>query len=73
MFSKLDLIERLIATTDETVLAKVGDLLAMEKGEFAFTKEHLALLEERRKRRDRGEGKGYSLAEVNGMITTKKK
>jgi hypothetical protein len=73
MITKLDLIERLIATTDETVLAKVGDLLAQEKGEFAFTKEHLALLEERRERRNRGEGKGYSLAELKGMLKTKKK
>jgi hypothetical protein len=73
MFTKLDLIERLIATTDETVLAKVGDLLAQEKGEFSFTKEHLALLQERRERRKRGEGKGYSLAEVKGMLKTKKK
>lgn len=72
MFTKLDLIERLIATTDEKVLAKVGDLLAREKGEFTFTKEHLALLEERRERRRLGQGKGYSLTEVKAMLKKKK-
>ena len=40
MFTKLDLIERIIATTDEKVLEKVGKALQEEKGEFAFTKEH---------------------------------
>ena len=64
MFTKLDLIERIITTTDEKVLAKVGELLANEQGEFAFTKGHLALLEERRERRRQGKGKGYSLGEV---------
>ena len=38
MFTKLDLIERIIATTDEKVLEKVGKALATEKDEFAFTK-----------------------------------
>ncbi len=71
MFTKLDLIERLIATTDEKVLAKVGDLLAREKGKFTFTKEHLALLEERRERRRLGQGKGYSLTEVKAMLKKK--
>ncbi|MGV9012244.1 MAG: hypothetical protein ACOH13_06585 [Flavobacteriales bacterium] len=73
MFTKLDLIERIIATKDETVLAKVGDLLAREEGEFSFTKEHLALLEERRERRRLGQGKGYSLSEVKAMLKTKYK
>lgn len=73
MFTKLDLIERIIATSDEKVLSKVGDLLANEKGEFAFSKEHLALLEERRARRKRGEGKGHSLVEVKAMLKTKRK
>ena len=73
MFTKLDLIERLLATNDEKVLAKVGDLLAREEGEFSFTKEHLALLEERRERRRLGQGKGYSLPEVKAMLKTKHK
>lgn len=68
MFTKLDLIERIIATTDEKVLAKVGEALAATKGEFAFTPEHLALLEERRERRRKGLGKGYSLPEVKAML-----
>lgn len=72
MFTKLDLIERIIATTDEKVLEKVGKALATEKDEFAFTKEHLALLEERRARRNTGEGKGYSLTEVKRMLKKKK-
>lgn len=73
MFTKLDLIERIIATTDEKVLTKVGDLLAHEKGEFAFSREHLALLEERRERRERGEGKGHTLTEVKAMLRKKRK
>ncbi len=56
MFTKLDLIERIIATNDEKVLARVGKALETEKDEFAFTKEHLALLEERRERRKQGKG-----------------
>jgi hypothetical protein len=73
MFTKLDLIERIIATTDEKVLAKVGDLLSNDKGEFAFTKEHLSVLEERRERRKQGKGKGHSLSEVRAMLKTKRK
>lgn len=73
MFTKLDLIERIISTTDEKVLAKVGDILANERGEFAFTKEHLAMLEERRERRKQGKGKGYSLNEVKSMLKAKRK
>lgn len=72
MFTKLDLIERIIATTDEKVLEKVGRALETEKGEFAFTKEHLALLEERRKRREQGKGKGYTLKEVKGLLKRKR-
>ncbi len=73
MFSKLDLIERIISTTDEKVLTKVGELLANEQGELAFSKEHLALLEERRQRRKLGQGKGYSLKEVKTMLKAKRK
>jgi hypothetical protein len=73
MFTKLDLIERIIATNDEKVLEKVGKALETEKGEFAFTKEHLALLEERRERRRKGLGKGYTLSEVKRMVKTRRK
>lgn len=72
MFTKLDLIERIIATTDEKVLEKVGKALATEKDDLAFTQEHLALLEERRARRHAGKGKGYSLAEVKRMLKKRK-
>lgn len=71
MFSKLDLIERLIATTDMKVLEKVGNLLGAQEDEYAFSKEHLALLEERRERRRAGQGKGYSLPEVKRMLKKK--
>lgn len=73
MFTKLDLIERIIATTDEKVLEKVGKVLQEEQCEFAFTKEHLALLEERRERRRQGKGQGYSLTEVKRMLKSKRK
>lgn len=71
MFTKLDLIERIIATKDEKILEEVGRVLQREEGEFTFSKEHLALLEERRERRCRGEGKGYSLSEVKQMLKSK--
>jgi len=73
MFTKLDLIERIIATHDEKVLEKVGKALESKKGEFAFTKEHLALLEERRERRRQGLGKGYTLNEVKRMVKSRRK
>lgn len=73
MFTKLDLIERIIATNDPKVLEKVGRALETKKGEFAFTKEHLALLEERRERRRQGEGKGYTLNEVKRMLKSGRK
>ncbi len=72
MFTKLDLIERIIATTDEKILEQVGKVLDRGTGATAFTKEHLALLEERRARRRAGEGKGYSLPEVKRMLAKKK-
>lgn len=71
MFTKLDLIERIIATKDEKILEEIGRILQQEEGEFTFSKEHLALLEERRERRRRGEGKGYSLSEVKQMLKSK--
>ena len=73
MFTKLDLIERIIATTDEKVLEKVGKALELNKDEFAFTKEHLALLEERRERRRKGLGKGCTLNEVKRMVKSRRK
>lgn len=73
MFTKLDLIERIIATNDEKVLEKVGKALEHEKGEFAFTKEHLAMLDERRERRRQGKGNSYSLNEVKRMLKSRKK
>lgn len=73
MFTKLDLIERIIATMDEKVLGKVGKALEREAGEFAFTKEHLAFLEERHERRRQGKGHGYTLAEVKRMLKSERK
>lgn len=72
MFTKLDLIERIIATNDERVLAKVSKALEAEAGEFRFTKEQLAMLEERREARRHGKGKGYSLKEVKTMLKRKR-
>lgn len=72
MFTKLDLIERIIATTDEQVLAKVSKVLEAESGEFRFTKQQLAMLEERREARRQGKGEGYSLKEVKAMLKRKR-
>ena len=73
MFTKLDLIERIIATNDEATLERVGKALEAEVGEFSFTKEHLAMLEERRARRRKGEGRSYSLKEVKTMLKARRK
>lgn len=73
MFTKLDLIERIIATTDEKVLERVGRVLEAKKDEFAFTQEHLAMLEERREHRRAGKGKGFTLNEVRTMVRSKRK
>ncbi|MCB0772562.1 MAG: hypothetical protein KJZ58_13355 [Flavobacteriales bacterium] len=73
MFTKLDLIERIIATTDEKILERVGKVLESKEGEFTFTPEHLAMLEERRDRRRQGRGKGYSLPEVKRMLKNGRK
>jgi hypothetical protein len=73
MFTKLDLIERIIATSDEKVLERVGKVLGVERGSAQLSPEHLVMLEDRRARRARKEGKGYSLAEVKRMVKAKRK
>lgn len=67
---KLQLIERLVRTTDEGLLKKVADLFRSENGvdEDGLTDEHYSIVKERYEEYKRGEGKSYSWEEVKDMI-----
>lgn len=76
---KLQLIERLLRTTDEGLLRKVADLfradLASNAGEDedGLTDEHYDIVKEREEAYKRGEGKSYTWAEVREMARKAKK
>lgn len=72
---KLQLIERLLRTTDEGLLKKVADLFRAEKGEDedGLTDEHCNIVKEREAAYKRGEGKSYTWEEVRGMARKAKK
>jgi restriction endonuclease S subunit len=65
---KLELIERLLRTTDESLLKKVADLFRSEKEEVGLTDEHYNIVKERYEEYKRGEGKSYSWEETKAMI-----
>ena len=67
---KLQLIERLLRTTDEGLLKKVADLFRSEKSEDedGLTDEHYNIVKEREAAYKRGEGKSYTLEEVRAMV-----
>ncbi|MBK6626439.1 MAG: addiction module protein [Flavobacteriales bacterium] len=67
---KLQLIERLLRTTDEGLLKKVADLFRSEKGEDddGLTDEHYNIVKERYEEYKRGEGKSYTWEETKAMI-----
>lgn len=77
---KLQLIERLLRTTDEGLLKKVADLFrsdsASSAGERAdedgLTDEHYNLVKEREAVYKRGEGKSYTWDEAKDLIRTGK-
>lgn len=71
---KLQLIERLLRTTDEGLLRKVADLFRAEKAEDedGLTDEHYNIVKERYEEYKRGEGKSYTWEEVKAMIRSGK-
>jgi len=69
-FLKLQLIERLLRTTDESLLRKVADLFRSEKvaeDEDGLTDEHFNIVKEREAAYKRGEGRSYTWEEVREM------
>lgn len=72
---KLQLIERLLRTTDEGLLKKVADLFRSEKDadEDGLTDEHYSIVKEREAAYKRGEGKSYTWEEVREMARKAKK
>lgn len=71
---KLQLIERLLRTTDEGLLQKVADLFRSEKSEDAdgLTDEHYNIVKEREAAYMRGEGKSYTWDEAKDLIRSGK-
>ncbi|MBK6883039.1 MAG: addiction module protein [Flavobacteriales bacterium] len=71
---KLQLIERLLRTTDEGLLKKVADLFRSEKSEDedGLTDEHYSIVKERYEEYKRGEGKSYTWEEVREMVRSGK-
>ncbi|MBV6403394.1 MAG: hypothetical protein GFGODING_00132 [Flavobacteriales bacterium] len=72
---KLQLIERLLRTTDEGLLRKVADLFrsAKEVEDEDLTDEHYNIVKEREAAYKRGEGKSYTWEEVREMARKAKK
>ena len=72
---KLQLIERLLRTTDEGLLRQVADLFRSEKGEDedGLTDGHYNLVKERFEAYKRGEGRSYTWEEVREMARKAKK
>lgn len=72
---KLQLIERLLRTTDEGLLKKVADLFRSEAedDEDGLTDEHYTIVKEREAAYKRGEGKSYTWEEVREMARKAKK
>lgn len=72
---KLQLIERLLRTTDESLLKKVADLFRAEasEDEDGLTDEHYNIVKERYEEYKRGEGRSYTWEEVREMARKAKK
>ncbi len=69
---KLQLIERLLRTTDEGLLKKVADLFRAEKDDDGLTDEHYNIVKEREAAYKRGEGKSYTWDEAKDLIRSGK-
>ncbi|MBS1940595.1 MAG: addiction module protein [Bacteroidetes bacterium] len=73
---KLELIERLLRTTDESLLKQVAALFRSAKGEEdadGLTDEHYNIVKERYAEYKRGERKSYTWEEVREMARKAKK
>ncbi len=73
---KLQLIERLLRTEDESLLKQVAQLFRSSKDEVdevGLTDEHYSIVQEREAAYKRGEGKSYSWEEVREMAWKAKK
>lgn len=73
---KLQLIEHLLRTTDESLLKQVAALFRSAKGEEdadSLTDEHYNIVKERYAEYKRGEGKSYTWEEVREMARKAKK
>ena len=73
---KLQLIEHLLRTTDESLLKQVAALFRSAKGEEdadSLTDEHYNIVKERYAEYKRGEGKSYTWDEVREMARKAKK
>ena len=77
---KLQLIERLLRTTDEGLLKKVADLFRSDpassaggQDEDGLTDKHYNIVKERYEEYKRGEGKSYTWEEVREMARKAKK
>lgn len=74
---KLQLIERLLQTTDEGLLRQVADLFGSDRassaaGEDGLTDEHYNIVREREEAYERGEGKSYTWEEAKALIRSGK-
>ena len=76
---KLELIERLLRTTDEGLLKKVAELFRSDpasgaggKDEDGLTDEHYNIVKEREAAYKRGEGKSYTWDEAKDLIRSGK-
>ena len=76
---KLQLIERLLRTTDEGLLKKVADLFRADPASSAggedddgLTDEHYNIVKEREAAYKRGEGKSYTWEEAKDLIRSGK-
>ena len=71
MFTKLDLIERIIATTDEKLLEEVGNLMEhRSEDQPLLTKAELAVMDKRWAAYKAGKGRSYSRAEFDTLMNS---
>jgi len=71
MFTKLDLIERIIATSDEKLLEEVGNLMKDRSAdEPLLSKAELAEMDKRWAAHKAGKGRSYSRDEFDAMMSS---
>lgn len=71
MFTKLDLIERIIATTDEKLLEELGNLMKdRAEDEPVLSKAELAEMDKRWAAYKAGKGRSYSRTEFDKLMAS---